>query len=407
MNSKTIKLYDEKPYETEFEATVLSCTESDRKQGQYRLVLDRTQFFPEEGGQTPDRGYICQEGSSEEISVIDVQIKGDIIYHYIDKPLTEGTTIHGKTDWNHRFSNMQQHTGEHIFSGIVNSKYGYDNVGFHLSDSVVTMDYSGQLSAEELSEIERLVNRAIYENVPVIAEYPSKEELEKIDYRSKKELPGDVRIVTVTGYDVCACCAPHVRNTGEIGILKVITSQNYKGGTRVSILCGFRALDYLAREHELLNNLAQELSTSWENVPGQFRKQQDEISALKRALSEAGEKILDAEISRVPADVNHVCLFADKESDQNVIRKAVNRLVDEREGYCGIFWGDDEGGYRFIIGCGADMNSNDLLTEFKEKFKVRGGGSPAMVQGSMQEVSKDDILNIFRQHNNIDAIGEQ
>ncbi len=397
MNSKTIKLYDEKPYETEFEATVLSCEPSDKNSGKYIIVLDQTQFFPEEGGQTPDRGVIT--AADINAAVCDVQIKGDVIFHETEKPFEAGTKVKGEIDFAHRFSNMQQHSGEHIFSGIVNSKYGYDNVGFHLSDSVVTMDYSGQLTKEELSEIEILVNKAIYENVPITATYPSKEELDKIDYRSKKELTGDVRIVTVEGYDICACCAPHVRRTGEIGILKIISSQNYKGGTRVSILCGLRALNYLTKEHDMLTELSNELSTSWESVPDQFKKQQDEIASLKRALSEAGEKILEAEILKLPEDAQNVCLFADKGSDPNVIRRSVNKLVQSRDGYCGIFWGDDLDGYRFIIGCHEGMNSNDLLNELKEKFQIRGGGAPAMVQGSLTGAEKSDISSIFEKHN--------
>lgn len=397
MNSKPIKLYDEKPYETEFEATVISCEPSEKEAGKYIVVLDKTLFFPEEGGQTPDKGFIA--ASDEKAIVSDVQIKGDVIYHEMDKPFDVGAKVKGEIDFVHRFSNMQQHSGEHIFSGIVNKKFGYDNVGFHLSDSVVTMDYSGPISKEELAEIELLVNKAIYENVPINAEYPSKEELEKIDYRSKKELIGDVRIVTVEGYDVCACCAPHVRTTGEIGILKVITSQNYKGGTRVSILCGRRALEYLAKEHDMITELANDLSTSWESIPDQFKKQQDEIAQLKRALSDAGEKILESEIQKLPESIQNVCLFADKESDPNVVRRSVNKLVQTREGYCGIFWGNDTEGYRFIIGCRQGMNSNDILNELKEKYQVRGGGASAMVQGSLTGAGEDDIRNVFENHN--------
>ncbi len=406
MSEKTIKLYDLNAYDTKFSAEVLSCKKcADEKKG-YEVILDKTLFFPEEGGQTPDKGIIFGENDDNGIRVTDVQIKNDIIYHYLERPLAEGTVVSGCIDFEHRFSNMQQHTGEHIFSGIVNARFGYDNVGFHLSDSVVTMDYSGQLSDQELSEIEISVNKAIYENIEVIAEYPSAEVLSETNYRSKKELTGDVRIVTIPGYDVCACCAPHVKRTGEIGILKVISSQNYKGGTRVSILCGQRALVYLASEHEMISRLANELSTAKENIPEQFGKQQQEIADLKRKLSEAGEKILLAEFSKVPSDLEHVCLFADIGSDANVIRRCVNKMTSERDGFCGVFWGNDSEGYRFIIGSGSGRNSNDVLTELKEKFQVRGGGAPAMVQGSMTGATTDDIRDVFRRLNNVDSIAK-
>jgi alanyl-tRNA synthetase len=397
MSEKTIKLYDENAYLTEFEARVVSCKPAEGRADCFETILDKTLFFPEEGGQTPDKGTIEMISGSADgkaVKVLDVQIKGDVIIHYTDSPLEVDVPVKGSIDFEHRFSNMQQHSGEHIFSGIVNRLYGYDNVGFHLSDSVVTMDYSGQLSKEQLSDIELRVNRAIYENVPIICRYPSADELEKLDYRSKKELTGNVRIVTVEGYDTCACCAPHVARTGEIGILKIVSSQNYKGGTRVSILCGKRALLYLSDMHEMITGLANSLTTSVESIPELIRKQQDEIAALKRSLSEAGEKILLSEAAELPSDSRCVFMFADKNSDANVIRRVVTKLVADRQGYLGIFFGDDTDGYRFIIGCASGLNSNDILNVLKEKFQVRGGGAPAMVQGSLSGASKEDILGV-------------
>jgi alanyl-tRNA synthetase len=257
------------------------------------------------------------------------------------------------------------------------------------------MDYNGPLTDEDVSEIELAINRAIWENVPVRCEFPDKDELERIDYRSKKELTGDVRIVTVEGYDVCACCAPHVKRTGEIGILKLITSQNYKGGTRVSILCGFRALEYFYNEHSMIQKLAGEMSTAIENVPAQFKKQQEEMGELKRKLSEACEKLLLKEADALPADAKNACLFTDGGTDANVIRRVVNTLVADKGGYCGIFFGSDEEGYRFIIGCGEGLNSNDVLAELRKNHEVRGGGKPVMVQGSIEGARAQDISAVF------------
>ncbi len=394
MNLQTIKLYDENAYETEFTAKVISCKKDEKSDDRFIAVLDRTLFFPEEGGQTPDKGKITLQGE-DDINVIDVQIKDEVIYHYVDKAIPEGAEVSGVIDWTHRFSNMQQHSGEHIFSGIVNKQFGYDNVGFHLSDSVVTMDYSGQLSEEDLFDIEKKVNGAIYENHEIKAFYPTKQELLSIDYRSKKELTGAIRIVEVDGYDICACCAPHVRKTGEIGILKVIGSQNYKGGTRVSILCGFRALLYLADEHDMILKLAGSMSTSIDNVPSQFEKQQDEISELKRKLSDASEKLLMKDAAEIPADMKNACLFTDGGMDPNVIRRVVNTMVADRGGYQGIFFGDDNSGYRFIIGSAEGLNSNDVLSELKKCCNVRGGGKSAMVQGSVEGAGADDIRRVF------------
>ncbi len=413
MSEKTVKLYDENAYSTEFTAKVTSCEKVEDSDGAYRVILDRTLFFPEEGGQTPDKGVIIPFSDDEKsafeehgtipenisddagLKVLDVQIKDEVISHTVSGEIKAGSVILGRIDFDHRFSNMQQHSGEHIFSGVVNSRFGFDNVGFHLSDSIVTMDYSGQLSPEDVADVEMAVNRAIYENRDIRAYYPSPAELADIDYRSKKELTGAVRIVEVDGYDVCACCAPHVKKTGEIGILKVVGFQNYKGGTRVSILCGKRALLFLSGEHNMIQELAGELSTSGDNIPNIVHKQQDEIAALKRKLSEAGEKLLNIEADKLPEGQKNACLFADGDSDPNVIRRVVNRLVSERGGYCGIFFGDENSGFKFIIGSGDGLNSNDVIAKLRENFEVRGGGKPAMVQGSIEDASKEAIQKVF------------
>ena len=196
----TEKLYDQDAYAVEFDAKVISCEAyQEKKESGYHVILDRTLFFPEEGGQSPDKGTI------DGIEVTDVQIKKDVITHSLKEPLAVGETVHGIIDWTHRFNNMQQHSGEHIFSGIVHSRFGYDNVGFHLSDNIVTMDFNGVLTTDEVREVETAVNEVIVKNLPVEITYPSKEELKTLDYRSKIEIEGQVRIVNVGEYDCCAC----------------------------------------------------------------------------------------------------------------------------------------------------------------------------------------------------------
>ena len=287
---KTTEIYYENAYIDKFEATVLSCEEG--KNGTYHVVLDRTAFFPEQGGQSSDTG-ILSGADGRSVRVTHTSIKEGVITHVTDSSFSDGEKVQGQIDFDHRFSNMQQHTGEHIFSGIVSSEYGFDNVGFHLSDSEVTMDYSGFLTPEQLREIELKVNRAIWENVEVICAFPTPSELEGMEYRSKKELTGDVRIVTVPGYDVCACCAPHVLRTGEIGLLKVISSEAHKGGVRVSILCGKRALKFLQAEHDIITELSRKLTTSVDKVIPSVEKAWDENRVLKGRLSEALEKLME------------------------------------------------------------------------------------------------------------------
>ena len=235
----TIKLYDDDAYLKEFAATI---TEISEEKDYIKVVLDRTAFFPEEGGQTPDRGLL------NGIPVQDVQIKNDVIYHYLNKDeagtLKVGSEVSGQIDFNHRFSNMQLHSGEHIFSGLVFREYGFNNVGFHLSDNTATMDYDGVLTDEDVLKLETMANEVIVSNKRIFTSYPDEETLKALNYRSKKELSGPIRIVEVEDTDVCACCAPHVKLTGEIGMLKIINRENHRGGVRITYLCGFRALSF-------------------------------------------------------------------------------------------------------------------------------------------------------------------
>lgn len=374
--SKTIRLYDADAYQTEFEATVLACEEVEKKDGRvYQVWLDQTLFFPEEGGQSPDMGTI------DGVEVLDVQIKNEVITHTLAAPLTVGTTVKGVVDWKHRFYNMQQHSGEHIFSGIVHKKFGYDNVGFHLSDSIVTMDFNGVISPKEITEIEEKVNQAIIENIPVEVSYPSKEELKELDYRSKIEIEGQVRIVTIPGYDVCACCAPHVRRTGEIGSLKVMNVQSYKGGVRVSILCGFRALDAFRQKADIITELMAEFSTSQDAILDNVKKLKGANQTMKNQLAAAKQELMEYKVSAIPENSENAILFeADLETP--VVRGVVNGLVEKFAGISAVFVGNDENGYQFIVGS-KNKDCRQIAATLREKLSARGGGSDKMIQGSV------------------------
>ena len=235
-SSQTEKLFYNNSHQKSFEATVLSCQ---KKEKYYEIVLDQTAFFPEGGGQYADTGYLG------DAKVLDVQEQDGQILHRTDRELPVGEKVTGQLDWELRFMKMQQHTGEHIVSGIVHERYGYENVGFHLGNEDCTMDFNGEIPVEDLQEIEFRANQAVWENLKIQILYPSKEEEKEMTYRSKIEITGQVRVVIVPGYDACACCAPHVDFTGEIGLIKLVGMQRYKGGVRVTMLCGGRAMaDY-------------------------------------------------------------------------------------------------------------------------------------------------------------------
>ena len=223
------KLFYEDIYKIDFEATVTGCTYNETSK-LFEVELDQTAFFPEEGGQVADKGFLNGQ------PVCDVQIRNEIIFHCLKSPLAIGEKVTGQVDWAQRFDFMQQHSGEHIISGLVHRHYGYDNVGFHLGLQEVTLDFNGVLDLAQLREIEAEANDAVWRNLPIVITYPSSEELEKLEYRSKLALTENVRIVTIPGIDTCACCAPHVGYTGQIGLIKITNVQNHRGGVRVNIL---------------------------------------------------------------------------------------------------------------------------------------------------------------------------
>ncbi|NMD38065.1 MAG: alanyl-tRNA editing protein, partial [Christensenellaceae bacterium] len=291
--NKTIKLYDFTPYETGFTGKVVSC---ERLDGSHVLVvLDKTLFFPEEGGQSPDKGNI------DGFNVKNVQIKNDIISHTIEcdtEHFVIDKGVYGNIDWDYRFSNMQNHSAEHIFSGLVNRKYGFNNCGFHLSDNIVTMDFDGPLSIQDIEELEIEVNNAIYKNVETKTGYPEADELKKLEYRSKIDLESGVRIVEIGSYDKCACCAPHVSKTGEIGIFKVQSVQSYKGGVRISYLAGRRALNAYINDFKLVESLGTKLSANRDNLEQFVDNLKSNNEKLKLDVTKANTFRLEIEIDR-------------------------------------------------------------------------------------------------------------
>lgn len=385
--TETIKLYDQDAYQTEFDAEVVSCEKMEKNgETSYQVILNQTLFFPEEGGQSADQGFL---GDS---AVLDVQIKKNVITHTLTAPLQPGEKVHGNVDWKHRFSNMQQHTGEHIFSGIVHKKYGYDNVGFHLSDQIVTMDFSGKLTEDQIAEIEQEVNEAIIKNIETVVSFPSKEELKTMEYRSKIEIEGQVRIVTVPGYDQCACCAPHVKKTGEIGMLKVTGLQNYKSGVRISILCGFRALEDYRSKTAQISRMSVMFSVKPEQVADTVEKLKTDSGKIKQELSSARQELLLQKIAHIPESQESLCLF-EKDADQGAMRAVVNAWTKKHAGICGVFVGTDETGYRYIAGI-AKGDARILGNQLKEKFQARGGGSAEMIQGSLSATAAE-IKDLF------------
>lgn len=387
----TIELYYEHPYKTDFEADIISIDTSDSEKNTYKVILNQTLFFPEAGGQSCDKGEIIFGDITTVVENVQIDKEGTITHHILsssplDTKSLVNAEIKGRIDWEHRFSNMQQHSGEHIFSGIVHERYGYDNVGFHLSDNSVTMDYNGYLSPDDVAEIEALVNKVIAGNVDIDCSFPRDNELESIDYRCKGELTGDVRIVEIKGVDICACCCPHVAKTGEIGLLKVISSIKYKGGTRLSILCGFRALKYFSSLQADMNELRTLLSSELSEVVNNVAAIKNERDELKIKLREANKAKLISEIDNL-SDSAKALIFTDEVGAKSQ-REALNYLIERRDNYCGILVGDDKKGYSYLIGSNS-LDSTLIGERLKESFGAKGGGKKEMIQGFVEAKACD------------------
>ena len=396
----TVKLYDERPYETKFSATVVSCAKpsaaGSEASTRYAVVLDRTLFFPEEGGQTPDLGVLTPRlstASKPTVTGLDVQIEGGEIVHYCTQPLDPGTEVTGKIDWARRFDHMQQHTGEHIVSGLVHKYFGYENVGFHLSEDTVTMDYDDELSPEQIDRIEGLANKAIWEDHAVTARYPDTAGLSDLNYRSKLDLTEGVRLVEIEGIDLCTCCAPHVSSTAQVGLLKVVDYRRYKGGMRLWIVCGGRALADYRTLHDQALSLSGELSSPRESLTEPVRALKNEIDAQKLALHELSASLLSARIREIPADQNSIILFEREIDDDKALRDAVNRLTETHDGCCAVFFAPSEDAagtttWRYI--CASKTSDCRVWNEaLKNAFPVRGGGRDNMVQGSVTAGEQD------------------
>ena len=367
----TEKLFYQDSHIAEFEAEVLSCMAAGAG---YEIELDRTAFFPEGGGQYADTGMLGG------VRVTDVQERDGRVLHMTDGPLDAGMRVTGRIDWEERFMKMQQHSGEHIVSGLVHARFGYNNVGFHLGTEDCTMDFSGVLTDEQLMEIEREANRAVWKDLEIETLYPTEEELKKLQYRSKIEIEGQVRIIVVPGYDVCACCAPHVKRTGEIGLIKLTHMQHYKGGVRVTMLCGSRALADYGTKQVQAREISALLCAKVNETAEAVRQLKEENNALKYMAAGRERRLVECQAAMIPKDGKPVCVFTD-DLETDSMRRLMNLVLEDGHQLCAVLQKNGENAYRYVMGSRtADMRA--FVKAFNAKFEGRGGGRPEMVQGT-------------------------
>ena len=370
------KLYYSDPFLQEFTATVLSCEQD--KAG-WKVVLDRTAFYPEGGGQPADTGILG------DASVIDVREKEGVIVHTCDKALNVGDTVTGRIDWARRFDHMQQHSGEHIVSGIICARYGCDNVGFHLGKDMVTIDFNHDISPEDLHAIEAQANAFIWSDTPIDIRFLEGDALRQAEYRSKKFIPGLVRLVAFPGADCCACCGTHVLRAGQVGLVKLLSCQKFREGVRMELLCGKRAFDYLSGTWE--QNLA--VSRALSAKPLQTHAAVERLKGELESVKLRAATLETADFARKGAEYANkgdVVLFEGDMSADSV-RRLCDAVLDTCGGRCAVFAGED-GNFKYAVGIRVG-DIRPLVKELNGVLNGRGGGKPNFAQGSVAAKEAD------------------
>ena len=365
----TVKLYYESAYTQDFTAVVQSC---EAVKNGFAVILDRTAFYPEGGGQPADHGTLG------EARVLDVHEKDGVVTHLCDRALSVGAEVGGRIDWARRFDHMQQHSGEHIISGLLCSTFHCDNVGFHMGADVVTIDYNAPITWEQALEVERRANAYIWADHPIRIWYPSAEELAALPYRSKKALTGPVRITEFPGADRCACCGTHVSSSGQVGLLKLLSCQKFRDGVRLELLCGQRALDCLAAGWEQARQIGQALSVKPQSAFSAVSRLQEELLTLK----EKAARLEEADFAHVAAQYRGAgsVLHIAEPLDGDGARRLCDAIAKAAGGRCAVFAGQD-GDYRYaVIESGGDLRQ--FIKDMNTALHGRGGGRDGFAQGS-------------------------
>lgn len=381
---ETEKLYYADPFLKEFTATVLDCQAG--KNG-YTVTLDRTAFYPEGGGQPADHGTL--DGAA----LTDVHEKNGVIFHNVDRAVEIGKTVAGAIDWGRRFDHMQQHSGEHICSGLICGRYGCDNVGFHMGTDIVTIDFNADIPWEELLEIEGQANRYIQEDHPIDIQFHRGAELDAIDYRSKKPLEGDVRIVAFPGADCCACCGTHVLRSGQVGLVKFLSVQKFREGVRIELLCGQRALDYLSRTWEQAKTIGQHLSVKPVDAAAAVERLEGELSALKMRCAGLEEAVF-AGIAAEQAGKGNVLLFQPPMKPDSA-RKLADAVSKACGGLAAVFAGEVSH-YAYALGRADGQDIGAAVKALNGALHGRGGGRNGFAQGSV-EAAQSAIEAFFKE----------
>lgn len=379
---KTKRLYYENVYTREFTAQVSECRQT---QNGFALLLDQSAFYPEGGGQPCDIGWL--DGTE----VIDVQEKEGELLHYTKAPIEKGTQVTGRIHWERRFDLMQQHSGEHIVSGLVHEAFGYDNVGFHMGGDVITIDFNGPVTEAQMAEIEKKTNEKIWENRQVEIFYLDEKLHKDLDYRSKKELAGEVRIVRFPGADTCACCGTHVARTGEIGMVKLLSVEKFREGVRMEMISGKRVLDYMNMVCGQNHSISVRLSAKADKTAAAVERLFEECFTLKGKIQRMEEEMFAAEAKKWEGKGDVLLFREGLEADG--VRKLADAVMQTCGGRCAVFSQNADGSSKYAMGQ-KEGNLGQFTKEMNKALNGRGGGRPFFVQGSVM-AKKEEIQKFF------------
>lgn len=373
----TDRIYNTDCLVSQFEAKVISCTSCEKG---YAIVLDKTAFFPGGGGQPRDYGTL------EGVEVEDLIEKEDELYHIISRPFEEGQTVFCKVDFERRMDLMQQHSGEHLIAGVIDQEYGYQNVGFHLSEETVTADFDGVLTEEELLHVERLANQAVIQDARVLSENLAQEQARDRVFRSKKTFDGEIRIVTMGAYDSCACCGVHVQRTGQIGLIKIVDAQKHRGGMRLTLKCGLRALKDYQIKTKQSTAISSLLSVKLDEAVIGVQKLIDEKNLLRQKLYEVREQYFELKAEQCSSEAPICLLEEDLSPDE--MKRFVNKIMTKTP-YPVLVLTPETEGFKYALGK-RDTLVQTVCKALNESFSGKGGGRE-ICQGSL----KGDAQSIF------------
>lgn len=374
------------PYVKEFDARVTGCVQS--KKG-YEVTLDRTAFYPEGGGQLGDGGTIG------DVKVSDTRSRNGQVVHYADAPLEPGTEVHCRIDWQKRLDHMQGHSGEHIVSGLVHKHWGYDNVGFHMAADKVTVDFDGIITEEELADLEREANEYVRSDVPVEISFPSAAELHEMEYRSKKELSGEVRIVTFPGVDVCACCGTHVQRSGEVGTIKFTAMSHYKSGVRIEMVCGRLATEDYAMKNAQHIQLCRLFSAKPHLLVNAVHQYMEAAEAGEHRVDQLAKRCLEFRAAQFPAGGRLIVDFEEDFTMPQLRQYCDGLVVSGKAQVAAVLSPSDKGGWNYVLRSDT-VDLRAAIKDLNKRLGGRGGGDPTQVQGGFR-AEKEEVESVLRE----------